>query len=160
MLTASDIRYNTKLIKLCIGMMFLLIGFLFYYFIRASNPPFFIHIFHPSKIHFSYMPHFFYNNSPSFLHVVAFSFITAGIWSGDKSTNVLVNFFSCFSWFLIDLIFECMQSLTVISKHLILKNHIGLGIYDVKDIWACALGAFLSFFILTILDFNSTRRRV
>ncbi len=88
------------------------------------------------------------DNLPSFIHVVSFSLLTAGIITDKKKFYVLI----CCIWVLINTIFEIIQiNHTQISR---LSNWVEKyslnGIFDFKDLLAIYLGGICAFFLLTL----------
>lgn len=98
------------------------------------------------------------NSIPSFLHILSFSLLTAGIMAQNKKNYMII----CFTWFFINLLFEFLQANTVFTllnsvsdnhdklNPLLqwLKNFSMYGVFDPKDIIALIIGAIIAYIVL------------
>jgi hypothetical protein len=96
------------------------------------------------------------DNLPSFIHVFAFSLMTAGLLGPRRKGTLLI----CLLWFLIDTVFEIGQGLKHISLAIIpewikvhalpmanLQEYFRCGTFDILDIAAALLGAWAAFMV-------------
>ena len=96
------------------------------------------------------------DNLPSFIHVFAFSLMTAGLLGSRRKGALLI----CLLWFLIDTVFEIGQGLKHLSLAIIpewikvhtlpmanLQEYFRCGTFDILDIAAGLLGALAAFMV-------------
>ena len=150
---------NTR--QLAIGFTVLALGAIFYYFFRPVEHTYFLQLLenNPNK-HTSLAPLYVTigNSLPTFIHVLAFALITAGLITRQKMGYMIV----CLFWFTVDALFEVGQALTLnetiikiipnwFSDFLILensKNYFLHGHYDWFDMLSIALGSMAAYVLL------------
>jgi hypothetical protein len=150
---------NTK--QLYIGFSVLVFGILFYFFFRSAEHTYFLKFFFLNPYRIEYLPSAVVvigNSLPTFIHVLAFSLITAGLIAAQKGGYVLV----CLAWFIIDVLFEVAQAfgeviiLTVpdwFSNFLFLensKNYFLHGRFDYLDLISITLGSVAAYTLLIL----------
>jgi hypothetical protein len=99
-------RVNTR--QLFIGFFILVLGVLFYYFFRSAEYTYFLKFLGNKNNLKDFLPPLFVtlgNSLPTFIHVFAFSLMTAGLVDSQKKSYLIV----CLSWFVIDVFFELGQ---------------------------------------------------
>lgn len=147
--------------QLLTGLSVLLLGALFYYFFREAEHTYFLN-FLAAKPH----THTFLspvlvrlgNSLPTFIHVLAFSLMTAGLVARRKKGYAIV----CLAWFAVDALFELAQGFgdTMIpiipgwfSNVLFLENtrdYFLHGRFDYLDLVSIALGSAAAYILLII----------
>jgi hypothetical protein len=109
------------------------------------------------------------DNLPSFIHVFAFSLMTAGLLGSRRKGTLLI----CLLWFLIDTVFEIGQGLKHISLAIIpewikghalpmasLQEYFRCGTFDIRDIVAGLLGALAAFMVAEFMRDPFLRERL
>ena len=147
-------------LQLFAGLSFLVLGFLLYYFFRDAESTYFIQFLElapPIKETPHLLQRFGYS-LPTFIHVFAFSLITAGIMASSKRGYTA----ACLLWFGINVFFEFGQkfdSLMVqyipdwFAKIVFLENtksYFLKGRFDHFDLLAIALGALVAYLFLIV----------
>ena len=156
--------------QIFIGLIALIVGTLFYFFDRPPEDVYFL-----SRLgrHFSQygagpllLGHLG-ASLPAFIHVFAFSLITAGILAGRIRMAAAV----CLSWISIDLLFELGQKYPAAAGRLVpdwfdgipfLENTRGYfrhGTYDVSDIIATAVGGGMAFLVIVMTMHKQKRKQ-
>lgn len=149
------VKNNTQLI---IGLISLIIGFIFYFSFRANTSSYFQIKLKTLDVLFGHYPRLFHNVGgalPSFIHPFAFSLIAMGLISGDKKSRGLI----CILFFLINFFFELGQKYNGFiikyipywfNKFFVLENikiFFNKGIFSVYDLIAIMFGAIAAFLI-------------
>jgi hypothetical protein len=147
--------------QILIGLMILLLGTSIYLTDRSPDQIYFVY---KSPIEISLhnsFPNLFGiigNSLPSFVHVLSFILITAGILSSKKKGSLFV----CASWFLIDVIFELGQKYYSLVLKIIpdwfsgipffenTKSYFSRGTFDAMDLVAVLIGSLTGYFILIL----------
>ncbi len=162
----TDYKISNRLLLLGLGCLSLLLGLLYYLYLRGAPPSILQHypVFAESSSPFLNAPSFYNQNSafidwlnavPTFIHVVAFSFITLSIMPLSKrSVLIVLNV-----WLLINIAFEIGQGLAgIIAPYLaqskwsiiqLLHHYFISGTFAISDIGAALLGAV---FVYAVLD--------
>ena len=145
-------------LQLFTGLSILVMGFLFYYFFRNAESTYFIQFFRltqPIKETPHLLQRFGYS-LPTFIHVFAFSLLTAGIMENSKKGYATI----CLLWFGINVFFELGQKFDrwVIQfipdwfSDIVLlentKNYFLNGCFDYLDLLSITLGALLAYIFL------------
>jgi len=97
---------NTR--QLCIGLCALISGALFYYFFRSPEHTYFLKFIGNGFTRNDVLPPLpttIFDCLPTIIHVFAFSILTASFITPQKRGYFIV----CFSWFVIDILFELGQ---------------------------------------------------
>jgi len=147
--------------QILIGGFVLLLGLILYLTQRPPDQTYFLYKFNfPLSLH-HVLPKIFgpvANYLPAFIHVFAFTLITAGLLSCKKKGCLVI----CFTWFLIDFAFEIGQgfgdrSVAIIPKWFsdipVLENTRAFllrGTFDFVDLVAMALGALAAYFVFSV----------
>ena len=148
---------NTR--QLFIGLCILLLGGIFYYLFRSAEHTYFLKFLGNTP----YLKDFqsplilkLGNSLPTFIHVFAFTLMTAGFVASKKRDYIII----CLFWFVIDVFFELAQGLGNIiiliipdwfSNFLFLENtrsYFLHGQLDYLDIVSIALGSLVAYIIL------------
>jgi len=151
------------------GTLCLLFGALIYFSDRPQDQIYFITKFHLHQSFISDIPRIFGAFGgclPSFFHVMAFSFITAGIIASTKRGYLLV----CSFWLLIDLAFEVGQYFRGMNSFVPdwfvgmpfienTKNFFLYGTFDVLDIAGIAIGTLIVYFALIVTNMRKRSGR-
>lgn len=155
----KPIRTGGKIQQLLIGSCVLILGIILYYFFRSAEHTYFLKFLsinpHRHKI---LLPAFVSlgNSLPTFIHVLAFSLMTAAFVASRRKGYAIV----CLVWFAIDVLFELGQRfgdmiIPVIpswfSNFLFLENtgdYFLLGRFDYLDLLSIALGSVTAYMIL------------
>ena len=149
--------YNPK--QIFIGSAFLFLGISFYLISRPAwqitlIPDFLFVQWHCTSSFCHYL-----DNLPSFLHVLGFSVLTAGIITIHKKTYIII----CSLWTFINILFEILQSdiFFRLGKFLPMSNQANStllnwahnyslnAVFDYYDILAILLGAICAYWLLT-----------
>ena len=148
---------NTR--QLFIGLYVLIFGVLFYYFFRSAEHTYFLKFFGNNPSLKSFLPPLFVslgNSLPTFIHVLAFTLMTASIVVKRKRGYAGV----CFTWFTIDALFEIGQGFDKIIIQIIpdwfsdilflenTRNYFLYGRFDNLDFLSIVIGSLFSYFIL------------
>jgi hypothetical protein len=106
------------------------------------------------------------NNLPAFIHVFAFTLITASLISCRKIDNLVV----CLSWFVVDIGFELGQKYKSLAVKLIpgwfsqipflenTRNFFLRGTFDCVDIGFICLGTIMAYYVLSFT--NTSKEKV
>lgn len=145
--------------QLIIGFCVLLLGVLFYYLFRSAEHTYFLK-FLGNNHHLKDFLHPLFaiigNSLPTFIHVFAFTLMTASIVTKQKSGYVTV----CLAWFSVDVLFEIGQGLDEMiiqiipdwfSNFLFLENtrsYFLKGRFDYFDLLSIALGSLIAYNVL------------
>lgn len=147
--------------QILIGVITLYVGSLVYLIDRAPDSTYFVYSISTRISLHNILPSLFGpigQNFPSFIHVLSFSLITAGLLSCKKRGCLVV----CAAWLLTDCIFELGQKFnTWVSKIVpdffsripILDNAKSFflsGAFDVYDLVAMAIGATIAYAVLLV----------
>jgi hypothetical protein len=159
---------NTQ--QLFIGLSFLVLGVLFYYYSRSAEHPYFLNFFEVNpQLKFT-LPSLFVSvghSLPTFIHALAFSLMTASFIAKCKKGYVIV----CLSWFAVDALFEISQGLDNImiqfvpdwfSGFLFLentRNYFLHGRFDYFDLLSIALGSLTAYILLMLTNKEEGERR-
>ncbi|MFC1844112.1 hypothetical protein ACFLZ5_04920 [Thermodesulfobacteriota bacterium] len=145
--------------QLLIGLFVLIIGVLFYYLFRSAEHTYFLKFLsnNPYCKNFLSPGYILIGNSlPTFIHVVAFTLMTAGIIARQKRGYVI----ACLFWFAVDFLFEVGQGLDTIIIQIIpdwfsgfaflenSKSYFLQGRFDSLDLFSIALGSLTAYIIL------------
>ena len=149
---------NTR--QLFIGFNILVLGASFYYFFRPVEHTYFLKLFgvNPTILKDFLSPVYatIGNSLPTFIHIFAFSLITASLIASQKNGYVLV----CLFWFIVDVIFEIAQFFgsyvsqvipNWFSNYLFLentRNYFLKGSFDYLDLLSIALGSLAAYTLL------------
>ena len=153
--TAAGVNIRQLLLGFCV----LVFGTLFYYFFRSAEHTYFLKFFvhHPDNNFLSPVLVSLGNSLPTFVHVLAFILMTAGLVAASKKEYAFI----CLVWFVIDVLFELGQGhgdiiVQIIpdwfSDFLFLENardYFLHGRFDYLDLLSIALGSILAYFLLT-----------
>lgn len=141
----------TRRLNITTGIIVLFIGTFVYITDRPAESTVFINHYFNQFSFYNKVPDLFGqwgNNLPAFIHVFAFSLITAGV-AGSKKTDYLKI---CFFWFFVNCIFELGQKYSDFAIKLIPAKSIhGFfinGTFDYLDIIAFATGAIIAYTLL------------
>jgi len=152
-----------------IGCAALALGVVVYLISRPAEDVYFIHRSPVPISLYSLIPDVFGGiayHLPSFLHVFAFSMITAGLVSRSKQAILLI----CGGWFSVDFLFELGQKygdgiVAYIPRwfeHVpFLENSAGFfvsGTFDMYDVAATALGAVSAYLLLSMMKEKGDRK--
>ena len=155
----QSLKEEINLLQVFSGIVFLIIGTLFYFFFRSPEHTYFLKFLGGTPQLKYILPNPFVslgNSLPTFTHVLAFSLITAGLIANRKRGYAII----CLAWFLVDMLFELGQGLdkTIIkfipdwfSKVLFLentKNYFLYGKLDFADLLSIGLGSVAAYVIL------------
>lgn len=150
-------RVNTR--QLLIGLCVLFLGALFYYLFRSAEHTYFLKFFSINLYLKDFLPPLFIligNSLPTFMHVFAFTLMTAGIIARQKRGYVVV----CLFWFAIDVLFETAQFFGNIVSQIIpdwfseflflenTRNYFLCGHFDWLDLLSITLGSLLAYILL------------
>jgi hypothetical protein len=154
---SGKVRQRVNYKQLLIGFLVLILGALFYYFFRSSEHTYFLNRLgiysHPKNI----FPPIIFTigySLPSFVHVFAFTLITASFIADQKKGYLIV----CLTWFAIDVSFEVSQGLDnilipIIPKwfsHIFLlentRNYFVYGRFDYLDLFSIVVGSVAAYF--------------
>lgn len=145
--------------QLIIGLCALIVGVLFYCFFRPAEQTYFLKFLNYNIPEKRFIPSefvVFWSCVPTFIHVFAFTLITASISAREKSGYATV----CLLWFLIDIIFEFGQGFSSniipvipdwFSKIIFLentKNYFLYGRFDSLDVLSISLGSIAAYILL------------
>jgi len=149
-------------LPLLTGLTALLMGALIYMTDRPPQTAWLVHALCGNLAVYGKLPPLFGalgNVLPAFLHVLAFSLITAGVMVQDKKTYAWITLF----WFCVNALFELGQKFpdTVVpwiargssGSHLLARttNFFSKGTFDPLDILAFAMGAFMAYALLIVM---------
>ena len=148
---------NTR--QLIVGLSVLIFGVLFYYFFRSAEHTYFLKYLGSNHYLKGFLPSLFVtvgNSLPTFIHVLAFTLMTASLITSQKRGYAVV----CFSWFMIEVLFELGQGLDNIMIQIIpdwfsniiflenTKSYFLQGRFDCLDIISITLGSIVAYIIL------------
>ncbi len=147
--------------QITIGLIALFIGLLFYLVDRPPGEIYFVKRLVNGLSRFGRWPIIFGRlgaNLPAFIHVFAFSLITAGIMACRIRGAIVI----CLGWGLIDILFEMGQKYhTAVNRYipewfdgiLFLENtrsYFRQGTYDINDIIATGIGGGVALLVIVI----------
>ena len=154
---------RVHIVLIAVGFAFLLVGTLVYLTDRPPESTYFVNR-SPVPVHFTNtFPHLFCAIGfyfPSFVHVLSFSLMTAGILACGKTGGLAV----CLGWFTIDGLFELGQRYGSSAAAYVpgwfkgipflenTANYFRLGTFDPLDIVAAAAGALAAYLVILTLD--------
>jgi len=156
---STQLKHGVNTSQLCIGFSILLVGTLFYFFFRSAEHTYFLRFFGLNVYRIEYLPKTLVsieNSLPTFIHVFAFSLLSAGLIATRKRGCALV----CLAWFIIDVLFELAQAYGKViipaipewfSNFLFLentKNYFLHRRFDYLDLFSIALGSLAACFFL------------
>lgn len=156
---SAQLKHGVNTRQLCIGLSILALGTLFYFFFRSAEHTYFLRFFGLNPYRIEYLPPilvFIGNSLPTFIHVLAFSLLTASLVATQKRGYALV----CLAWFIIDILFELAQAfgeaiISVVpewfSNIVFLQNtriYFLKGRFDYLDLFSITLGALVAYFFL------------
>lgn len=157
---SGKVRHRVNTRQLLIGFSVLILGALFYYFFRSSEHTYFLNRLgiysHPKNIFPPIILTIGYS-LPSFIHVFAFTLMTASLIADQKKGYLIV----CLTWFAVDVSFEISQGLDnilipIIPKwfsHILIlentRNYLLYGSFDYLDLLSIALGSVAAYLFLT-----------
>lgn len=148
-----------NVLQVLTGLSVLILGVLFYYLFRSADQTYFLKFFSDNpNFKDSLSPGYILigNSLPTFMHVVAFTVMTAGIIARHKRGYVSV----CLFWFAVDCLFEVGQGLDTkiveiipywFSNFVFLENsrsYFLQGRFDYLDLLSIALGSLVAYIIL------------
>jgi len=155
---------EVNVLQVLTGLSVLILGVLFYYLFRSADQTYFFKFFSDSpNLKDSLSPGYILigNSLPTFIHVIAFTVMTAGIITRQKRGYVNV----CLFWFAVDCLFEVGQGLDTKIVEIIpgwfsdiiflenIKSYFLQGSFDYLDIFSIALGSFVSYvFLITTMQ--------
>ena len=144
-----------------IGFNVLILGALFYYFFRSAEHTYLLKFFGNTLQQKHILPPLFVtlgNSLPTFVHVIAFTLLTAGFVTNRKERYAIV----CLSWFVIDVLFELAQGLDNFMIQFIpdwfsgvlflenTRNYFLYGRFDYFDLLSIALGSLVAYILLVL----------
>jgi hypothetical protein len=153
------LREEVNKLQLFIGINILFLGVLFYYFFRGAEHTYFLKFLGTNQYYKEIGSGLFFrigNSFPTFIHVFAFSLMTASLVASHKRGYVAV----CLFWFTVNVIFELGQKFNSwvvqsipdwFSEIFILdttKNYFLHGHFDYLDLLSIALGALAAYIFL------------
>ena len=159
---AKDIQTSpVNRIQILLGILFFLIGALVYVIDRPPEHTYFFNHFKFIETLHNALPEFFGplgNHLPDFIHPFSFILITAGIVSCNKTGYRVI----CFSWLVIDCIFEFGQKYSALFSKAVPDWFSGIpfleafevyfkkGTFDPYDLVAIFAGAIAAYFVLIL----------
>ena len=148
---------NTR--QLFIGFNILVLGAIFYYFFRSAEHTYFLQLFGINpylKGTLAPLVVLIGNSLPTFIHVFAFTMMTAGLVANRKRGYLIVTLV----WFAVEVLFEITQGFgnTVIqiipdwfSDYVLLENtgnYFLKGRFDYLDLFSIAFGSLAAYILL------------
>jgi hypothetical protein len=145
--------------QLLIGLILLVLGTLFYYFFRSAEHTYFLKFLDSNPHLNNLLPSLFVsfgNSIPTFIHVFAFTLMTAGLIAKNKRGYLIV----CLIWFTIDVLFEIGQGLDKLLVPIIpnffsdvfllenTRNYFVHGRFDYLDLFSIVVGSVAAYFFL------------
>jgi hypothetical protein len=161
LLQVTQLNHGVNTSQLCTGLLILVLGTIFYFFFRSAEHTYFLKFFGLNPYKIDYLPSavvLIGNSLPTFIHVLAFSLITAGLIATRKRGYAFV----CLAWFIIDVLFELAQAFGEViiqvvpdrfSNFLFLentKNYFLHGCFDYLDLLSIALGSVTAYIFLVL----------
>ena len=158
---SKQLKYGVNFRQLWIGFSVLVLGTLFYLFFRSAEHTYFLQFFSLTPYRIEYLPStlaLIRNSLPTFIHVLAFSLLTAGLVARQKRGYVLV----CLAWFINDVFFEIAQAFGEIIIPVIpewfssflffenTKNYFLHGRFDYLDLLSIVLGSVAAYIFLVL----------
>ena len=155
----AQLKHGVNTRQLYIGFSILVLGTLFYFFFRSAEHTYFLRFFGLNPYRIEYLPKILVsigNSLPTFIHVFAFSLLSAGLIATQKRGYALV----CLAWFIIDVLFEIAQVYGKViipaipewfSNFLFLentKNYFLHGRFDYLDLFSISFGSLAAYFFL------------
>jgi hypothetical protein len=154
------LREEVNKLQLFIGINILFLGVSFYYFFRGAEHTYFLKFLGTNQYYKEIGSGLFFrigNTLPTFIHVFAFSLMTASLVTRQKRGYAAV----CLFWFAVNVMFELGQKFDSwvvqfipdrFSDILILesiKKYFLIGRFDYLDLLSIAIGALAAFILLT-----------
>ncbi len=152
-------RKNYRLFFL--GILSLLIGTSFYFFLRSSDSNYLLIYFrtlsHPNNFVMRFIGNFG-GSIPSFFHVLSLSLLNISLLSKTRVQTIII----CIQWFLFGTIFELAQKynspinsnfFSILQENILFEKfeqYFIFGTFDFFDLLATALGAMTAFLIAEI----------
>jgi len=153
------VKATINKLHLFVGFSFLFLGILYYYLFRPAEHTYFIQLFSINP-HLKKTPSLLFftlgQSLPTFIHVFAFSLLTAGLIANRKKEYWGI----CLFWFGVNVLFELGQKFHSnfiqfipdwFSDIVFLENtksYFLQGRFDYLDIFSIALGAFVAYVFL------------
>ena len=152
-------REEVNKLQLFIGINILFLGVLFYYFFRGAEHTYFLKFLGTNQYYKEISSGLFFrigSSFPTFIHVFAFSLMTASLVASHKRGYVAV----CLFWFTVNVIFELGQKFDSWAIQFIpdwfsgvfildtTKNYFLHGHFDYLDLLSITLGALAAFIFL------------
>ena len=146
-------------LQVLIGLSCLIFGMLVYLFYRPPEQTYFIYISGLNINLYNTLPNIFGvigNTLPSFVHVFAFTLITAGMIACRKRGYLII----CLSWLTLDVTFEFGQKFNAFFSSLVpawfnrfpflenTTNYFSRGTFDQADIASAMIGSALAYWVL------------
>jgi general stress protein CsbA len=141
------------------GLNILILGALYYFFFRTAEHTYFLRFFENTPQLKHILPPLLValgNGLPTFIHVFAFTLMTAGFFASSEKGYAIV----CFFWFTIDVLFELGQGLDQRMIQVIpdwfsdfwllenTKNYFSHGRFDYLDLLSIAVGSTAAYMLL------------
>lgn len=148
---------NTR--QFFLGLNILLLGALYYFFFRTAEHTYFLKFFENTPQLKHILPPLLValgNSLPAFIHVFAFTLMTAGLIASREKGYAVV----CLFWFTIDVLFELGQGFNTMMIQVIpdwfsdflflenIKNYFLHGRFDSLDLLAIAVGSVVAYMLL------------
>jgi general stress protein CsbA len=142
-----------------VGLNILILGVLYYFFFRTAEHTYFLKFFENTPQLKHLLPPLLValgNSLPTFIHVFAFTLMTAGLFASKEKGYAIV----CFFWFTIDTLFELGQGFNNMLNQVIpawfsdffllekIKNYFLHGRFDYLDLFSIAVGSVLAYMLL------------
>jgi general stress protein CsbA len=149
--------FNTR--QFFLGLNILILGGLYYFFFRTAEHTYFLKLFENTPQLKHNLPPLLValeNSLPTFIHVCAFTLMTAGLFAGEEKGYVIVSLF----WFTIDVLFELGQAFNNMMIQVIpewfsdffllenIKNYFLHGRFDYLDLLSIAVGSVVAYMLL------------
>ena len=167
---STQVKHGVNIKQLGVGFSILLLGIFFYLFFRSAEQTYFLRFLGLNPYRVEFLPSTLVligNSLPTFIHVLAFSLLTAGLVARRKRSYALV----CLTWFVIDVLFELAQAFGEViipvipewfSNFLFLentKNYFLHGRFDYFDLLSIALGSVAANIFLIFDNRREWKRR-
>ena len=142
-----------------VGLNILIVGVLYYFFFRTAEHTYFLKFFENTPQLKHLLPPLLValgNSLPTFIHVFAFTLMTAGLFASKEKGYIIV----CFFWFTVDTLFELGQGYNNVMNQVIpacfsdffllekSKNYFLHGRFDYLDLFSIAVGSVLAYMLL------------
>lgn len=148
---------NTR--QFFLGLNILILGALYYFLFRTAEHTYFLKFFENTPQLKHNLPPLLValeNSLPTFIHVFAFTLMTAGLFASGKKGYVIVSFF----WFTIDALFELGQAFNNMMIQVVpewfsdflllenIKNYFLHGRFDYLDLFSIVVGSLVAYILL------------